>query len=134
MSLKIFLLVSSQGFNIGDESEGVIWENLWPRLAAYFGLVGIPPSRDTSKEIFNINKYMHAHETEVALWVANNGLKEDAVKGTDFGFLTPMLGMTVFDRQYDLTKARGIGFAETRDTAVGYTTAFDLLKAKKIIP
>ena len=123
-------LTASQGFNIGDESDGVKWEDLWPRIASYFGLVGTAPS----EEIFNINKYMQAHESEAKAWAEENGLKEDARTGTNFGFLTGMLGMTVFDRQYDLSKARGVGFMETRDTAVGYTKAFDLLRAKKIIP
>jgi hypothetical protein len=123
-------LTASQGFNIGDESDGVKWEDLWPRIASYFGLVGTGPP----KEIFNIDKYMQAHESEATAWAEGNGLKEDALTGTNFGFLTGMLGMTVLNRQYDLSKAKGIGFMETRDTAVGYTKAFDLLRAKKIIP
>jgi hypothetical protein len=123
-------LTARQGFNVGDESNDVKWEDLWPRIASYFGLVGTGPS----EEIFNIDKYMQAHESEAKAWVEENGLKEDALKGTNFGFLTGMLGMTVFDRQYDLSKAKGIGFMETRDTAVGYMNAFDLLRAKKIIP
>jgi hypothetical protein len=110
-------LTASEGFNIGDESNGVKWEDLWPQIASYFGL-----------------KYMQAHESEAKAWAEENGLKEDALTGTNLGFLTGMLGMTVFDRQYDLSRARGIGFLETRDTAVGYTKAFDLLRAKKIIP
>jgi hypothetical protein len=103
-------LTASQGFNIGDESDGVKWEDLWPRIASYFGLVGTGPS----EEIFNIDKYMQAHESEAKAWAEGNGLKEDALTGTNFGFLTGMLGMTVLNRQYDLSKAKGIGFMETR--------------------
>ena len=67
-----------------------------------------------SEEIFNIDKYMQAHESEAKAWAEGNGLKEDALTWTNFGFLTGMLGMTVLNRQYDLSKAKGIGFMETR--------------------
>lgn len=44
--------------------------------------------------------------------------------------------MTVFDfdRQYDLSAAREVGFAETIDTVKGYTTAFERMREASIIP
>jgi hypothetical protein len=39
-----------------------------------------------------------------------------------------------FGRQYDLSKARSVGFKETIDTVKGYTIAFDRMKAAKVIP
>jgi hypothetical protein len=39
-----------------------------------------------------------------------------------------------FDRQYDLSAVREIGFDEHVDTVQGYYTAFDRMKAARIIP
>lgn len=53
---------------------------------------------------------------------------------TDFGFLTVMMGMAVFGREYDLGKAREIGFTETRDTVDRYLKAFELMRQARLIP
>lgn len=122
-------LTASQAFNIGDESDGTSWEKLWPSLTSYFGLVGSGPD-----ESFNIDAYMQEHREEWPAWVKEHGLKEGALEKTDFGFLTMMMGMAVFGREYDLSKSRGIGFVETRDTVEGYLEAFELMREAKIIP
>lgn len=122
-------LTASQAFNIGDESDGTSWEKLWPSLTSYFGLVGTGPN-----ESFNIDAYMQEHREEWPTWVKEHGLREGALEKTDFGFLTMMMGMAVFGREYDLSKSRGIGFAETRDTMEGYLEAFELMREAKIIP
>lgn len=41
---------------------------------------------------------------------------------------------STFDRQYDLTEARKIGFTESVDPVEGYRVAFDRMRAAKIIP
>jgi hypothetical protein len=127
-------LTAGQAFNIGDEPTGVTWATLWPRICAYFGLVGAEPVNDTLQESFNIDKYMQAHRAEWASWEAKHSLKKGALEGTDFSFLTLMLGMTVFGREYDLGKAQEIGFTESRDTVDGYLKAFDLMRTARIIP
>jgi hypothetical protein len=128
-------LTAGQAFNIGDDPAGVSWMAVWPRICAYFGLVGTGPTdEDAPKEPFNIDVYMQAHRAEWAAWVAKHGLKEGALEGTDFTFLTMMMGMAVFGREYDLSKAQEIGFTETRDTVEGYLAAFDLMRAARIIP
>jgi hypothetical protein len=129
-------LTANQAFNIGDEPAGVTWAALWPRISAYFGLVGSGPinDNDAPQETFNIDKYMQTHRAEWAAWVVKHSLKEGALEGTDFTFLTMMMGMAVFRRDYDLSKAQEIGFTETRDTADGYLTAFELMSKARIIP
>jgi hypothetical protein len=127
-------LTAHQAFNIGDEPEGVTWAALWPRICAYFGLVGPGPIHDSLQEAYNIDKYMQTYRTEWAAWEAKHGLKKGVIKGTDFTFLTIMLGMAVFGREYDLGKAQEIGFRETRETVDGYLKAFELMKNAKIIP
>lgn len=127
-------LTASQAFNIGDEQAGVTWAAIWPRISTYFGLVGTGPINDAPEESFNIDRYMQTHRAEWAAWVAKHNLKEGALEGTDFTFLTMMLGMAVFGREYDLGKAQEIGFTETRDTVDGYLEAFELMRAARIIP
>jgi hypothetical protein len=127
-------LTAHQAFNIGDEPAGVTWAALWPRISAYFGLVGIGPIDDSPQEANNIDKYMQTYRTEWAEWEAKHDLKKGVIKGTDFTFLSIMLGMAVFGREYDLSKAQEIGFTETRDTVDGYLKAFELMKKAKMIP
>lgn len=127
-------LTAHQAFNIGDEPAGVTWAALWPRISAYFGLVGAGPIDDSPQEANNIDKYMQTNRAEWTAWEAKHDLKKGVIKGTDFTFLTIMLGMAVFGREYDLGKAQEIGFRETRDTVDGYLNAFELMKNAKIIP
>jgi len=88
----------------------------------------------SAQETFTIDRYMQTHRAEWAAWVAEHNLKEGALEGTDFTFLTMMLGMAVFGREYNLGKAQAIGFTETRDTVDGYLKAFELMRTAKIIP
>ena len=41
---------------------------------------------------------------------------------------------STFDRHFDLTEARSIGFNESVDHVKGYHIAFDRMRARKIIP
>lgn len=100
-------LTNGETINIGDEDSGVSWKQLWPDLASHFGLVGTEPNKS-----FNISTYMQEHRDAWPEWVKKHGLKESALEGTDFRFLTMIMGMATFDRQYDLGKARQMGFVE----------------------
>jgi hypothetical protein len=125
---------AGQGFNVGDEDGGTTWEVKWPLLAAEFGLVGDPPSADPTASSFNIQQYMEEHRGEWVAWVASQGLKKGALEGTDFGFLTPMMGLAVFGREYDLAKARSIGWEEQGLALEGYLEAFGVMRRAGIIP
>jgi hypothetical protein len=120
---------NGETINIGDEDEGVSWEMLWPDLTSHFGLVGIDPD-----ENFSVVAYMQEHRLDWPGWVKKHGLKEGALEGTDFGFLSMMMGMATFDRQYDLSRARELGFVDKRDTVDGYYEAFELMRSAKAIP
>jgi hypothetical protein len=115
--------------NIGDEDEAVSWEQLWPDFTSYFGLIGTGPD-----ERFTVSGYMQDNRVGWAEWVKKHGLKDGALEGTDFGFLTLMMSMAIFDRQYDLSKARAMGFVEEKKTIDGYLEAFELMRKAKIIP
>jgi hypothetical protein len=122
-----------EAVNIANEDAGTSWKAKWPRLAAYFGLVGMPPKEGEDMK-FNIEKYMQDHRGEWDEWVKKNALKEGAIEGTDFSFLTIMLGRAVFGREYDLGKARNIGWEEEEDSVKGYLEAFEMMKTARIIP
>jgi hypothetical protein len=124
---------SGEAYNIADESLGTSWASKWPLLASYFGLKTSAPEPD-KEVIFNIDEYMQNHKLEWAAWVEQEGLKKGAIEGTDFGFLGIMLGMAVFGREYDLGKARNLGWEEERESVKGYLIAFDMMKAAHIIP
>jgi hypothetical protein len=77
---------------------------------------------------------MEEHRGEWDAWVASQGLKEGVLEGTDFGFLTPMMGMAVFGREYDMAKARSIGWKEQGLSVQGYLDAFGVMRTAGIIP
>jgi hypothetical protein len=93
-----------------------------------------PTDEDALRDQFNIDVYMQTHRTEWPAWVAKHRLKEGALKGTYFTFLTMMMGIAVFGREHDLSKMQEIGFTETRNTVDGYLAAFALMRTTRIIP
>ena len=56
------------------------------------------------------------------------------VQGALWEFLEIMLELTVFDRQYDLSKADGAGFLARQDVVDSYFGVFDAMRAAKMIP
>lgn len=65
--------------------------------------------------------------------VAEHGLKTGRLEAYGWAFLSFIMDRFDFDRQYDLAKMRAAGFDETADTVKGYTTAFDRMRAAKVI-
>jgi hypothetical protein len=124
---------AGQGFNVADDDAGTSWAEKWPLLAGEFGLVGDGPSPDPTAPPFNIQEYMQEHRGEWGEWVTRQGLREGALEGTDFGFLTLFMGRAVFGREYDLANARGIGWEERGLAVDGYLEAFRLMKKAGII-
>jgi hypothetical protein len=82
-------------------------------------------------------------------WVENGGFGEDLL-GVYDGCYVSVLVLTfegdllikwrergeysTFDRNFDISEARRIGFKESIDHAKGYHVAFDRMRAAKIIP
>jgi len=122
---------SGEAYNIADEDKGTSWEVKRPPLAADFGLVDMGPAADSN---FSIVGYMRDHSNEWVEWVKQNGLRDGAIEGTDFGFLGVMLGRAVFGREYGLGEARILGWGEERDSVQGYLNAFRLMREKRIVP
>ncbi|KAI9799136.1 MAG: hypothetical protein M1833_004176 [Piccolia ochrophora] len=120
-----------KAFNIADGAT-VSWEDIWGGLCQFFGLKGAAP--DPSHKKPTGAEWMHGHRPQWAGWVKKHGLKEGAIEGTSWEFMGGMMGAMTFDRQYDLSAAREIGFREQVDTVAGYHLAFARMREAKIIP
>ena len=121
--------VSKRAFNIAD-GDVCTWKQVWPGLCAHFGLKGVGPdsSRSTGAE------WMQKHKDGWGQWVRENRLKEGALEATNWGFMSGIMGSIDFDRQYDLSACREVGFREMVPTTMGYALTFDRMRSAKIIP
>lgn len=116
-------------FNIAN-GDVTTWADKWPGICAYFGLKGVGPQGTFEPPAVFVKK--HAD-----VWnqlVERQGLKSGLIESFFWPFLDVMMDKAFFDRQYDLTAARSIGFEETIDTVKAYTVAFDRMRAAKVIP
>ena len=66
-------------------------------------------------------------------WVKEHGLKEGALEATSWHLMFAYMGIQ-FDRHFDLSACRQVGFNETVLTVKGYTLAFERMEHAKIIP
>ena len=121
--------VAGRAFNVVD-GEAFAWRDLWPRLAAYFGLLGTGPG---TGEQGSVKKYVHGRKGEWEGWVARRGLIDGALEGTGFEFVDDVMGIPI-RRDYDSSSRREVGFTEERDPFDGYRIAFDEMRAGRIIP
>jgi nucleoside-diphosphate-sugar epimerase len=118
---------ANQAYNISN-GDLFRWEEMWPRLAAYFGLP-VAPGLPVSLATVMADKQ--------AVWdeiIAKHDLAPtsyDDVSSWAFGD-------AVFSWDYDLiadgSKARRHGFHVYVDTAEMFTRIFDDMRARKIIP
>ena len=116
-------------FNCAD-GEVVSWSDLWAGICADFGLEGTLPG----EESYSIEGFVKKHSETWEHMVEKHGLKEGIMENFSWLFLYFVMTVADFDRQYDLSSARAVGFAETIDTVKGYTTAFSRMREAKIIP
>lgn len=116
-------------FNIAD-GETVTWEHVWPKLCEHFGLVGEGPASDAVSMQDFVNNNVNAWKK----LAQKHGLKEIVVEEQNWPFVHFMLVDFDFDRQYDLTRSREVGFKEETDTADGYVKAWEKMRKAKILP
>ncbi|MBB5178807.1 nucleoside-diphosphate-sugar epimerase [Planomicrobium koreense] len=117
----------NQAFNITN-GDLFRWEELWPKIADYFGLGTAPPlpmSLDVvmsdKEELWNAMVKKHGLEelpySDVSSWKFG-----DFVFAWDYDFFA------------DSSKARRLGFHEYVDTEKMFYTIFDDFKERKILP
>lgn len=122
---------ASQAFNIVNEARPVSWSMIWPGVCNYFGLKGVGPDPTNDGPLGA--DWVTAKEASWKPWLEEKGLKEDVIRSTDWGIMHGCMDLSTFDRQFDVSRAREIGFAESIDTVKSYHIAFDRMKAAKII-
>ncbi|PNS21570.1 hypothetical protein CAC42_929 [Sphaceloma murrayae] len=129
ISLNEDNIPSGKSFNAAD-GEVTTWEKKWPALAACFGLKGVGPG----KEPVDCAAFAKAHGAEWRKLEAKNGLKKGVFEDYSWGFVKGVCAAFDFDREYDLSDTREIGFNETIETVKGYQIAFERMKDARILP
>ena len=118
---------ANQAFNMTN-GDLIRWNDLWPKIAAYFEMETAPPLQMPLQTIM-------ADKEEVWKSIQEKyQLEKHSYQAlSSWGF-----GDFVFSRDYDFfsdgTKARRMGFHEFIDTEKMFFDLFDQLKEKKVIP
>ncbi|VUC26776.1 unnamed protein product [Clonostachys rosea] len=115
--------------NVAD-GPTMTWARLWPRLCEHFGLVGTGPEDNGMSIQDFVGKHKHA-------WLGiakRHGLSERMAENMNWAFIQFVLVDFDFDREYDLTYSRKLGFTEKVDTVQSYTTAWERMRQAKILP
>ncbi|KAM0489474.1 hypothetical protein ACHAP8_012537 [Fusarium lateritium] len=116
-------------FNIADGMT-VTWAQVWPRLCEHFGLIGGAPDASATSMLDFVDKNKKAWY-DVA---KRHGVNEKLVDEQGWGHVHFMMVDFDFDRQYDLSQARSVGFLEEIDTVHGYILSWERMRAAKILP
>jgi len=134
-SLKPETCGKGEAYNIADASTPTTWKTKWPKLCEFFGLRGAEPEGGVGEErVKKIQQFVQGHKSAWADIVKEKGLKINAMESYRWDFFEAILVGCDFNREYDLSKARKVGFNEEIDTAKGYILAFGRLREAKIIP
>jgi hypothetical protein len=118
-----------QAFNVVDGLP-TTWSEYWPRLCEHFGLIGAGPVDDLE----TVGEFVSKHREQWRDLARRQGLREDVVDEQQWDFVNFMLVQLGFDRQYDRSRSREVGFLEEVDTLNGYITAWDRMRAAHILP
>lgn len=123
--------VSKRASNVADE-DAITWKQVWPGICGWFRLNGVEP--DSTRSKLTGTEWLRNHRDQWPGWVQQNGLKEEILEGMSLEFMSAIMGSITFDRQYDISAMRKVGYKEEVDTVIGYHTAFERMREAKIIP
>ena len=123
--------VQGKAFNVAD-GEIVTWADVWPGICAWFGLKGVGPTTTSSQELGG--SYVSAHQSLWSEFEKSNGLRDGAMAATGWWFMDAIMTKIEFDRQYDLSRSREVGFEEKIDTTDGYVLSFERMRKGGVIP
>ncbi|UPK89983.1 hypothetical protein LCI18_000918 [Fusarium solani-melongenae] len=116
-------------FNVAD-GKTITWAQVWPKLCEHFGLVGGQPDASATPMLDFVKKNKQA-------WInvaKRHGLNEKLIDEQGWGHTHFMIVDFDFDRQYDLSHARSVGFMEEIDTVNGYIQSWARMRAAKLLP
>ncbi|KAF4956390.1 hypothetical protein FSARC_11592 [Fusarium sarcochroum] len=116
-------------FNVAD-GKTITWAQVWPKLCEHFGLVGGEPDASATPMLDFVKKNKQT-------WIdvaKRHGLNEKLIGEQGWGHVHFMMVDFDFDRQYDLSHARDVGFKEEIDTVDGYIQSWERMRAAKLLP
>lgn len=116
-------------FNCAD-GDVITWADKWPGICADFGLEGTAPG----DQPYSIEDFVKQHSETWKQLAKKHDLKDGIFENFSWPFLYFVMTVFDFDRHYDLSAARSVGFKETIDTVEGYKIAFRRMREAKIIP
>ncbi|CAG8955704.1 hypothetical protein HYFRA_00010970 [Hymenoscyphus fraxineus] len=117
--------------NVADE-DFTTWEKLWPDVCASFSVKGVGPHAKEGK--LNGVEWVMAQKDKWGTWVESNGLEKGFVENSSWDILGAVFAWMVFDKEYDLTALREVGFMESAPTIEGYIMAFERMEKAKSVP
>jgi hypothetical protein len=117
----------AQAYNIGAPTS--TYAEKWPLMAAEFGLVGVGPVSEGGMDIADwVGKHKY-------VWNGierQHGLKASILESAGWGFLVMLF--IPFNRDYDISKSREIGFKEQMDVISAYKEAWGMMVQAKLLP
>ncbi|KAH6879409.1 hypothetical protein B0T10DRAFT_609852 [Thelonectria olida] len=132
-------------FNIADNEKPCTYGDLWPQLAAWFGLVGVGPAESTQAEA-NTLQVGELPQTTASLapgeYVAEHrdifaqrGCPKAVSGGVGAGSrqLDSVGYWLTFDRQLSLKRLRETGFEEHRNPIEGWLESFEMFREAGLI-
>ncbi|KAI1496145.1 hypothetical protein F5X99DRAFT_422359 [Biscogniauxia marginata] len=125
-----------QIFNVADREEPSSFKDVWPGLAAWFGLLGVGPIGEVPGPVasgasLKPGEYIRLHSHVFS----ELGLHKALISGVGAGRnqLDSVGSWLTFDRQLSLKKLRGSGFDEERDPIAGWVGSFELFRKAGLI-
>ena len=124
---------SGESINCAD-GDVTTWEKTWPGICAWFGLKGVGP-KSNGRKVQSFGEFAKSHEDTWENMVKQAGLRSSGmIKKFGWDFLQAIAVYADFDRQYDLSKGKELGFSESIDTVDGYKISFERFREAKTIP
>nr|AFK23383.1 nucleoside-diphosphate-sugar epimerase [Cordyceps militaris] len=129
-ALQASSLTPSQ-LNISDGGEPSSWQELWPKITGYFGLVGSPPGSGSPVKFGP--KWFEGVKSKAAQFEQEARLKAGFLTDLPWQYLEFFLGLKV-DRVLNIERAKKTGLVEVSDTLTAFSDTWDMMKAARIIP
>lgn len=133
-------------FNIADNEVPCKYGDLWPRLAAWFGLEGTGPAevsiaQDNKLKVGELSKTSTTtltpgeYVTKYRDIFARQGCPEAVRKGVGYGSrqLDSVGYWLTFDRQLSLDRLKETGFERDRDPVEGWLESFEMFRKAGLI-
>ncbi|KAI0317101.1 hypothetical protein OF83DRAFT_1172258 [Amylostereum chailletii] len=125
-----------EAYNVGTTPN--TYAARWPRLAAEWGLKGVPAVQDPtaptrlSKPAREVEEWAKGHQDVWDGLVRTHGLKPDVLEAIQFDFLFMMA--LPENRDLDVGKMREAGYTEEQDWLGAYREAWELWVQAKVLP